>query len=147
MKVLSFLQDTGPDHRGRYLSDIWKFSDQQIETTHDFIQWVFPLDEPSTASPDAPVLEPGEIALIHKSSLAAHNLNVSANWFCAYLTRNDHWRVAHDHNHLRITRMIRSQRLLQGEMAANATRDRILKLAAPSKEEISETSFGYWKNA
>ena len=30
MKVLSFLQDTGPDHRGRYLSDIWKFSDQQI---------------------------------------------------------------------------------------------------------------------
>ena len=147
MKVLSFLQDTGPDHRGRYLSDIWKFSDSLMETTHDYIQWVFPLDEPSSASPDAPVLEPGEIALIHKSSLAAHNLNESVNWFCAYLTRNDHWRVDHDHNHLRITRMIKSQRLLQGEMAANATRDRVLKMAASSKGQIGERAIDYWRAA
>lgn len=147
MKVLSFLQDTGPDHRGRYLSDIWKFNDQQMETTHDYIQWVFPLDEPSSASADAPVLEPGEIALIHKSSLAAHNLNASVNWFIAFLTRNDQWRTAHDHNHLRITRMIKSQRLLHSEMAANATRDKILKLAESSKAQISETALDYWRNA
>lgn len=147
MKVLSFLQDTGPDHRGRYLSDIWQLSDQQMETTHDYIQWVFPLNEPSSASPDAPVLEQGEIALIHKSSIAAHNLNVSANWFCDFLKRNAHWRVAHDHNHLRITRMIKSQRLLLGETAANAIREKILQLAAPSTGQISENSLAYWRNA
>lgn len=147
MKVLSFLQDTGPDHRGRFLSDILKFSDQQIESTHDFIQWIFPLDEPSSASPDAPVLEPGEIALIRKSSLAAHSLNASVQWFCDYLKRNKHWRVAHDHNHLRITRMIKSVRLLQGEPAANALRDRVLAIAEASKDKISQTSWDFWQQA
>ena len=147
MKVLSFLQDTGPDHRGRFLSDILKFSDAQIESTHDFIQWIFPLDEPSSASSDAPILEPGEIALIRKSSLAAHNLNASVQWFGDFLTRNPHWRIEHDHNHLRITRMIKSVRLLQGEPAANALRDRMLAMAETSKDKISQIAFDYWRQA
>ena len=147
MKVLSFLQDTGPDHQGRFLSDILKFSDAQVESIHDFIQWVFPLNEPSGASADAPILEPGEVALIRKSSLAAHNLNESVQWFCAFLKRNDGWRVAHDHNHLRITRMIKSVRLLHGEPAANALRDKVLALAEASKDKISATSLEYWRQA
>ncbi len=147
MKVLSFLQDTGPDDRGRFLSDILKFDDKAIETTHDFIQWIFPLDEPSSASADAPILEAGEVALIRKSSLAAHNLNESVQWFCAFLERNDGWRVAHDHNHLRITRMIKSVRLLQGEPAANALRDKVVALAEASGDKISPTSLEYWRQA
>lgn len=147
MKVLSFLQDTGPDHQGRFLSDILKFDDAAIEATHDFIQWIFPLDELSSASPDAPKLEPGEIALIRKSSLAAHNLNQSVQWFCGFLGRNAHWRVAHDHNHLRITRMIKSVRLLQGEPAANALRDKMLAMAESSKDKISPKALTYWRQA
>ncbi len=147
MKVLSFLQDTGPDHRGRFLSDILKFDDKAIDTTHDFIQWIFPLDEPSSASADAPILEAGEVALIRKSSLAAHNLNASVQWFYDFLKRNKHWRVAHDHNHLRITRMIKSVRLLLGEPAANALRDKVLVMAEPSKDKISTTAWDYWQQA
>lgn len=147
MKVLSFLQDTAPDHQGRFLSDILKFNDQQTESTHDFIQWMFPLNEPSSASPDAPIWEHGEMALIRKSSLAAHNLNESTQWFLNFLKRNDHWRVAHNHNHLRITRMIKSVRLLQGDPAANALRDKVLAMAETSKDEISQTSLQYWRQA
>ena len=147
MKVLSFLHDTGPDHRGRYLSDIWKYSDDAIDTTHDFIQWVFPLDEPSGASPDAPVLEPGEVALIRKSSLAAHNLNQSVQWFLNFLQRDKHWLATHNHNHLRITRMIKSLRLLEGEMAANSVRSSVLRMGEPHKDKISELAFDYWRNA
>ncbi len=147
MKVLSFLQDTGPDHRGRFLSDILRFDDTAIETTHDFIQWIFPLDEPSSASADAPMLEAGEVALIRKSSLAAHSLNISVPWFCDFLKRNKHWRAAHDHNHLRITRMIKSVRLLQGDPAANALRDKVLAMAEPSKDKISPTAWDYWRQA
>ncbi len=147
MKLLSFLQDVGPDHAGRYLSDIWKFSDQQIETTHDFIQWVFPLAEPSSAFPDAPILEPAEIDLIHKSSPATMNLERSAQWFLDYLARSKGWLRTHDHNHLRITRMIKSQRLLLGELAAGSTKEKVLQMASKAKTPIDGVALAYWRAA
>ncbi len=147
MKLLSFLQDVGPDHQGRYLSDIWKFSDQQIETTHDFVQWVFPLAEPSGAFPGAPVLEPAEIDLIHKSSPATMNLEKSGQWFVDYLARSKTWLRSHDHNHLRITRMIKSQRLLLGELAAESTKARVLQMATKTKAPIDDVAYEYWRAA
>lgn len=147
MKLLSFLQDVGPDHQGRYLSDIWKFSDQQIETTHDFIQWVFPLAEPSGAIPGAPVLESAEIDLIHKSSPATMNLEKSGQWFIDYLARSKGWLRSHDHNHLRITRMIKSQRLLLGELAADSAKERVLQMAKKAKAPIDDMAYAYWRAA
>jgi hypothetical protein len=147
MKLLSFLQDVGPDHRGRFLSDIWKFSDDDIEHTHDFIQWVFPLDEPSGAQPDAPVLEPAEIDLIHKSGPATMNVERSTEWFLGFLSRSQRWLVPHDHNHLRITRMIKSNRLLLGELAAESARAKVLKLVQKAGGKISEESIAYWRSA
>ena len=147
MKLLSFLQDVGPDHQGRYLSDIWKFSDQQIETTHDFIQWVFPLAEPSGAIPGAPVLESAEIDLIHKSSPATMNLEKSGQWFIDYLARSKGWLRSHDHNHLRITRMIKSQRLLLGELAADSAKERVLQMAKKAKAPIDDVAYAHWHAA
>ncbi len=147
MKLLSFLQDVGPDHRGRYLSDIWKFGDDEIERTHDFIQWVFPLDEPSGAQPDAPVLEPAEIDLIHKSGPATMNVERSTDWFLGFLSRSPKWLAAYDHNHLRITRMIRSNRLLLGELAAESARSRVMQLAGKASGKISDEALGFWKRA
>ena len=54
--LLGFLEGYDADARGRKLHEIWEFSDNQIESTHDFIQWLFPLTEPSQSQPDAPVL-------------------------------------------------------------------------------------------
>ncbi len=147
MKLLSFLQDVRPDHRGRLLSDIWKFSDAQIESTHDFIQWVFPLDEPSGAQPDSPVLEPAEIGLIRKSAPATMNVERSTDWFIGFLARTDDWRAPYDHNHLRITRMIRCNRLLLGELAAESARSRVLQLLKKSPHKVSETAIGFWMRA
>ena len=147
MKLLSFLQDVGPDYRGRFLSDIWKFGDDDIEHTHDFIQWVFPLDEPSSAQPDAPVLEPAEIDLIHKSGPATMNVEQSTEWFLGFLSRSQCWLASHDHNHLRITRMIKSNRLLLGELAAASVREKVLKLAQKADGKISEASIAYWRAA
>ncbi len=44
--ITEFLNGTGIDHQVRFITDIWKFSDRDIEYKHDFIQWVFPLTEP-----------------------------------------------------------------------------------------------------
>ncbi len=147
MKLLSFLQDVGPDHRGRTLSDIWAFDDEQIESTHDVIQWVFPLDTHSGAQPDAPVLVPAEIDMIHKSAPATMNLERSTDWFLGFLARSTDWLAPYNHNHLRITRMIRSNRLLLGELAAESARRRVLQLHEQLKGKAAETAIGFWMRA
>ena len=75
--LLGFLEGYDVDARGRKLHEIWEFSDNQIESTHDFIQWLFPLTEPSQAQPDAPVLDAEEIPLIRASALASKNMKFS----------------------------------------------------------------------
>ena len=42
-----FLTHRGKDFKGKTLKDIWSFSDQEIENTHDFVQIIFPLNKPS----------------------------------------------------------------------------------------------------
>mgnify|MGYP001188483285 FL=1 len=49
MDFIAFLTREGNDFLGRNLQDIWNFSDEKIEQTHDFIQVVFPLNKPSRA--------------------------------------------------------------------------------------------------
>ena len=56
-------------------------TDHQAETTHDYIQWLFPLDEPSRSVNGAPVLAELDIDEIRQSSLAQANLAKSAGWF------------------------------------------------------------------
>jgi hypothetical protein len=46
-RLLAFYRGQAPDDAGRWLKDIWEWDDEQLETTHDFIQWLFPLPEPS----------------------------------------------------------------------------------------------------
>ena len=113
MEIVGFLEGKTPDHRGRMLAVIMQQTDHQAETTHDYIQWLFPLDEPSRSVMGAPVLNELDIEDIRHSELAQQNLVKSASWFLGFLERNDHWITKYDHNHLRITRVIKSLRLLK----------------------------------
>lgn len=74
------------------------------------------------------LIEP-EIEAIRQSRLAQANLAKSARWFVGFLERNDHWFTKYNHNHLRITRVIKSLRLLASDKAADEFRDKVLALA------------------
>ena len=56
-RVLRFFSGEGTDSRGRPLGQILNWSDDELERTHDFIQWLFPLVEPSGFNVHAPVLD------------------------------------------------------------------------------------------
>ena len=49
MNFENFLINAEPDFKNRFLNDIWYFSDEDIEHTHDFIQLLFPLNEKSNS--------------------------------------------------------------------------------------------------
>ena len=59
--IIAFYRDGARDDRGRTLAEILDWSDDRLESVHDFIQWLFPLPEPSGANPDAPTLDPATV--------------------------------------------------------------------------------------
>src|ERR1700754_4523603 len=116
--VLAFLEGEGVDGRGRSIFEVLAFDDAALERHHDFIQWLFPLTERASAVPDAPFLTPGEALAIHDSSMAQCTLAAATDRMTAFYRATDHWLVPSDHNHLRITRIIRALRLLRGDEEA-----------------------------
>ena len=79
--VLGFLNGMAADIHGRTFDDVMAFSDEQIERTHNFIQWLFPLPEPSLSVPGSPCLSGANITALRDSSAAVANLNIAADWF------------------------------------------------------------------
>ena len=55
-RLLNFYLGGAPDDRGRTLAEILRQDDAWLESTHDFVQWLFPLDRPSGVNPSAPLL-------------------------------------------------------------------------------------------
>jgi len=147
MSLVKFLNGTGPDHQGRYLRDIWDFDDKTIEYTHDFIQWMFPLIEKSMSVPGVPTLSATDIEAIRASDDARSNLERSARWYLRFLQRNDHWIRSYDHNHLRITRCIKSVRMLTGNCLANAFKNEIANVLGERVDVINPKATTFWNLA
>jgi hypothetical protein len=108
----AFLAGTGQDDAGRTIAQVLAFDGSDLEMHHDYIQWLFPLNEPSRAVSGSPVLTTGDIGRIRNDTLAATNLRAAATRMGAFYDSTSHWLGAFDHNHLRITRIIKSLRLL-----------------------------------
>ena len=145
--VLAFLQGEGVDSRGRSVFDVLGLDNAALERTHDYIQWLFPLPEPSSAVPDAPVLSAGEIEAIRESGLAQIALAAASDRMDAFYRMTHDWLMPNDHNHLRITRIIRSLRLLRGDAEAEAFKAAILARVEATRAPVSARSRGYWQTA
>ena len=145
--LLAFYRHQAPDHRGRWLQEIWRMPPNWLEQHHDYIQWLFPLPEASSAVPGAPVLSADDVLQIRSSDIAVTNLLAAAARMRNFYARTRHWLVPADHNHLRITRIIKSLRLLAGDAEADAFKTMILDTVGFSGANISARSMGFWASA
>ena len=145
--ILDFLNGEQPDIYNRYLEDIWKMSDEDIESVHNFIQWTFPLNERSGAVPNSPILTQQEIIDIKKSEIAKQNIKKSADWFLGFLTRNSYWICQSNHNHLRITRAIKSLRLIHSDEEAESFKKNIMNLIQSNENKINPISLEFWNKS
>ena len=114
------------------------FSDERAEQTHDYVQWLFPLEEPSGSVQGAPVLSVLDIDEIKKSPAAQANLIKASERFFQFLNRNQRWIAKYDHNQLRITRVIKSLRLLVGNKEADNFRQSIFDYLGEDVDLIGE---------
>ena len=149
MNFENFLTNIEPDYKNRFLNDIWNFTDEDIEHTHDFIQLLFPLNEKSESVFHSYYLNTkSSIINIKSNDLAKSNIVTSSKWFLSFLERNTHWRRRHDHNYLRITRIIKSLRLLVSDEEANKFYESFIELIDESlRLKINLTTLSYWENA
>lgn len=109
-----FLTDQPNEHPDGYtpteIATNWV--DDDLETIHNYIQWVFPLCEPSNYNHGAPILTVREINKIRKCPIAQQNLRMLMWRMIDFYDRTARWLTDYDHNHLRITRIIKSLGLL-----------------------------------
>jgi len=147
MDFEKFLTNKGSDFQGRTLDEIWTYSDNEIEGTHDFVQLVFPTNKPSQATFNKLFLN--DQALIDKlknNPKVINNIEKSAAWFLSFLSRNEAWQKGYDHNQLRITRVIESLRLLVSDEAADKFYKDILRLVK-DPTILNPTTLKFWEEA
>ena len=147
MNYKKFLTSEEKDFKGRSLEEIWNFSDQEIESIHDFIQIIFPLNEPSQSVFHGHYLDSDKILQkVKQNTQAKENIIKSSKWFLSFLKRNSYWNRKYDHNHLRITRIIKSLRLLVSDNEASRFYVSVIELIE-NNNHINKETLEFWKNA
>jgi hypothetical protein len=169
-ELVGFYSDTGPDNRGRFLREMQNWSDDQLERTHDYIQWLFPLAEPSGFNLNAPILNAYTINRFRSDADLRRRLQTSLVRMLAFYglemrttvplsvafaesfpERAKNWLTRSNHNHLRITRILKSLCLLGLEEQASAFfrfLEVLYKMESTGPEpRISLETFGYWRSA
>ncbi len=160
--LTDFYRGTATDSEGRTLSEIQAYNDDQLEAIHDFIQWLFPLREPSRFNPDAPLLTDADLAEFRSDPTLRENLLRSFEVFLAFLglqLRNGQVTEAPtferkksvfaypNHNWLRITRVLSSLRLLGLEDQSRAFFTFLKHYRDSGASGITSDTFAYWKAA
>lgn len=142
--VIRFLLGKGKDSKGRTLEDVLNFDDARLENEHDYIQWLFPLREQSTAVWDAPTLTNSDIAFVSQNEDIRANLVDALIRMGEFFRVNDHWLVPHDHNHLRITRILKSTYTLLGKEHAETYYDFIMHQIDSKNVQIKPKNLAFW---
>ena len=84
---------------------------------------------------------------MRRSKVCQTRLALSRERMQTFLVENPVWLAAYDHNHLRITRMIRSTRLIAGHQAGDQVRDFFLGHSHAHDAPINPTTLAFWANA
>ncbi len=154
-ELLAFYGDEGTNSSGYALEQVLGWDDEDWEMQHDFIQWLFPTDEPSMFNPDTPVLDAASIARFRGDPLQRHRLRRSFDrWlaFCGVVHTDDGLTFGNpnpavwnrqNHHWLRITRVLRSLNLLGLPDEAQA----FFSLLTTIRAKIDPTTWRYWERA
>ena len=166
--LLSFYRDESANPEGRTLSEIWAWDYIRLENVHNYIQWLFPLPEPSKFSNNAPLLDEVIIEEFLKDKELRRSLfrsfkllldfyglqcttspetGVKISKATNFDTRRQYWLRPMNHNHLRITRILRSLFLLGLKAYAKAFLTCLQELYQEDPKAIAPTTIEFWEKA
>jgi hypothetical protein len=165
--LVAFYRDGAPDGEGRTLAEIVGWDDDRLESIHDFIQWLFPLPEPSGANPHAPILDPATIGVFRSSVAMQDRLRKAFQRMLRFYgfraratpaglaieraedfeARARNWLWPMNHNHLRLTRILRSAQLLGLDAESKALFEALNALYREYPDRIPSRTHAFWASA
>jgi len=167
VRLLDFYRETSPDHCGRYLRDILQWSDRDLEDVHNYIQWLFPTFERSSFQPDVPILTREIADAFRADHMVQRRLAASFDRMLRFYgfgmirgaslaiapasnfnERAIVWLKPSNHNHLRITRILKSIAALGMQEEAIAFFNSLKELYENSLEVrsvVQDVSFRFWR--
>jgi hypothetical protein len=161
--IVDFYSWKATDTSGRTLREIQAWDYNKLENVHDYIQWLFPLPEPSQYNLRAPVLDAKQIAKFQTDPELQAQLLVSFDMMLGFYgfernnlsitcsnsweERSRNWLKPGNHNHLRLTRILKSLSILGLKDYAHALFDALNAICSGKSGAISDTTMGYWKRA
>lgn len=165
--IVAFYRNTGRDGAGRTLAEVHAFTDDELETHHDFIQWLFPLRERSAFNPSAPVLDDAVIAEFRTDpalrAALRRSLDVMLRFYGlqstvvagretittgpAFTARSRAWITPGNHNFLRLTRILGSLCLLGERERAVALFECLQAMHLWHADVIGAHTLRYWADA
>lgn len=166
--ILDFYRGA-PQPSGLRLMDVWDWSHDQLEDAHDYIQWLFPLDTPSSANPDAPLLTDDTARAFSWDEVLRDRVQKSLAVMMRFyglerlvfpdgklvVIRATHfqerrgvWIGPNNHNHLRLTRILRSLTLLGLSRDARALFQCLENIyRVEGRDIITPETFEHWRHA
>lgn len=174
-RLISFYTNPngGRDSKGRTLSEILRFPDNQLEYHHDYIQWLFPLPEPSPYNWGAPKIDRATAQAFRTRTELRCRLRESLVRMLSFYgfevtpassaegrfgiregsdfqRKSRFWVCQFDHNHLRITRIIRCLRVLGLEREAKDFYEALVRVATPRPGRnggVNSRTLMFWRRA
>lgn len=160
--LIAFYRGQEPDSQGRSIDEMWSWDHRRLEMIHDYIQWLFPLPEPSRFNPDAPLLSEQDIAAIRGDRALQDRVRRSLDLMLGFfgLRREGqviargagfakaHWLEPLNHNHLRLTRIL----LFLGHAGLQAEARALLAClediaAREGSQAIAPRTLSFWRAA
>lgn len=156
-----------PDDSGRTLDQILSWTDDRLESIHDYVQWLFPLRQPSPINPFAPTVTSDTVRAFEKDGRLRDGLRRAYDRMLAFYglrrldggrvgiddsrfaARADVWLHPGNHNHLRLTRIIESLATLDLRDDAQALQRCLLDdvCTGARADRVTAKTVGFWRRA
>jgi len=171
-QIIEFYNGSGTDHKGRSWAEIVSQTDEWLEETHDYIQFLFPLEESSKFNAHAPILTKEDMLAFREQDLFRKRLKTSffvmlvffgIEFSCSGTFQNSEiklrkdleffeerskiWISPNNHNYMRISRILKSLCLLGQRNLAEAFLEFLIGLKKEFDNDISTTNLEYWMEA
>lgn len=157
--IVEFYRGERGNNNGIMIDEIMTWTDGQLEMDHDYIQWIFPSNEPSMLNGDAPVMTREQSEVFQADPELQEKVKQAFIKFLGFLRfqlvqdddqvvieaaeESPWWTRRFNHTMLRVTRMIKSLRLTGLEKYALA----FWEAVQPFKPVLSENTWNYWHDA
>lgn len=161
MKIETFFRDEEVDYKGRLLSDLLNLSDFWLENNHDVIQLMFPIKQGTKFNRFAPVVQQSDIwDFMEERDLREIHRVCLDRWLTFFGLRREiatlsplkcegfgpkdyAWLKPRDHNHKRITRILKSLYILGQPELAKSMSSEFTRIAS-MYGEVEDKTIKHW---